>query len=102
MPEYPAPVSCKLHEDELKDIKSTVKDIDSKLDNWFGPDGTVWSMNDRLIRVESSTERSHERITEIENTAKAETKRLNALAVKVAGIAAVLSSIGAAIISHFK
>ena len=99
---YPQPATCKIYEEDLKDVKDTVKEIDKKLDQWFGPDGTVWNMNDRLVRVEGSTERAHERLDVIVSDTKFERRRLNGLAVKVGGIAALLSTIAALVIGHYQ
>jgi len=95
------PAICKLHESDLRDVKMTVKEIDAKLDRWFGPDGTIWSLGDRMTRTEGSVVRAHDRIDTIERDSKEETRRLNAIAVKVGSIAAILSTLAATAIGHF-
>ena len=101
MTDYPDPIICRLHESDLKDVKNTVKEIDTKLDDWFGPEGPIWSLGDRMTRVEGSTDRAHERIDAIEVTSKEESKQLNALAIKVGSIAAILTTVAATIVGHF-
>ena len=73
--DYPQPATCILHETDLQGIKSDVsttkldvnttkievKEMSAKLDRWFGPEGTIWDLNERMTRVEGSTVRSHER-----------------------------------------
>ena len=93
---YPHPVACKLHEGELGDIKATVKEIDGKLDRWFGPEGTVWNLKDEVANLRSSAERAHERIDDAQIEIRANKiahedtqKELTTLGRKVAVIVAV-------------
>ena len=86
-----------MHEDDIKEVKSTVKEIRSDLHRWFGPNGTVWDLNDRLTRVEGSSTRAHERIDVLEVDAAARTNEMNSLALKVAGFASVPGMIALAV-----
>ena len=101
MPDYPQPATCVLHEDRLKKIENTVEITSQDVKQLLAYDGPIGNFDSRLVVVEASTERSHERITAIEEDTKAESRRLNALAVRVGSIAAILSSLLATVAGHF-
>ena len=101
MPDYPQPLTCVLHEDRLKKIEDTVESIHDDVQTLLGYDGPIGGLKEQVGIIDGSTRRAHERIDVIEHDSKAEARRLNALAVKVGGIAAILSTFAATVIGHF-
>jgi len=101
MPDYPQPSTCILHEDRLKKIETAVAETHADVKVLIGYDGPVGQLGGRVTAVESSTNRAHDRINIIERDSKAEARRLNAIAVKVGGIAAILTTLAATVVGHF-
>lgn len=83
---------CLLDQSRLKAIEVLVTAIDSKLDELLSHEGPVSKIRERLAVVEGATTRSYDRLDRLEHVFETHDSTMTALAVKVAGISAVLTS----------
>ena len=95
MPEPIAPYDpsrCLLDQNRLANIEKTATNIDQKLDHLLSHEGPISQIRERLAVVEGATASSHTRIDHLETVFEKQDVSMNALAVKVAAISAILTS----------
>jgi len=88
----PLPVQCALDRSELRHIKQTVDKVSEQMDTLISLDGPIAMVQQRLILVEEKTDKAHERIDSVEIEVGVNEKASNSLALKVAGLASVITS----------
>jgi hypothetical protein len=93
------PAQCLLHNERLKRIDTNVDAITGKLDALLDLDGPISRMQQRLVTVEGTADRAHERIDDTEIDIKTVSKSYTSLALKVAGIMAPLAAAIGAVVS---
>ena len=93
------PAQCLLHNERLKRIDKNVNAITGKLDALLDLDGPISRMQQRLVTVEGTADRAHERIDDTEIDIKHISKSHTSLAIKVAGVMAPLAAAIGALIS---
>ena len=98
--DFPQPQSCILHEERLVKIERGISGLADKLDAIVALEGPIGKLLERMTLAESSIRSAHHRVdevqvrvTKVERSEAQSGRDLNSLAVKVGGIAAVVSSI---------
>ncbi len=84
----------------LKQIELSMIDVNRKLDMLLSMDGPVGKVRERVSIVEQSDKRAHARIDGLEKMSKEESRRINALAVKIGSIAALGSTLAGFIVQR--
>ena len=89
-----APQMCLLDRDRLKKIEVSVNSIEAKIDDFLSYDGPVAAIRGRLDMVENKATKAAVRVEEVAQAVVAQERAMNGLAIKVAVISALLSSVG--------
>ena len=93
------PAQCLLHNERLERIDNNVNAITAKLDTLLDHEGPISRIQQRLVTVEGTADRAHERIDDTETDIKDISTSHTTLALKVAGIMAPLAAAIGALIS---
>lgn len=100
MPEHQAILDCKLQENRLNIIEGKLDDILDDMKKLLGYSGPLVDLNSRVRVVEESERTSSARIKTIEGELKAESGRLNRLAVIIGTISGTLGAGAATLLNR--